>query len=65
VYRLTKDDPDFTADLRAFLSRNYDLKTVADYEIGLDAQISPEQALTALQQAKRFVAYIKAKLAAD
>jgi uncharacterized protein (UPF0332 family) len=56
LYRLTKNDPDFTADLRAFLSRTSDLKTVADYEIGPDARISPEQARVALEHAHRFVA---------
>jgi uncharacterized protein (UPF0332 family) len=64
LYRLTKNDPDFTADLRAFLSRTYNLKTVADYEIGPDAQISPEQARAALEHARRFVAYFTTKLAA-
>jgi hypothetical protein len=49
--------------LRAFLSRSYDLKAVADYEIGPDAQLSPEQARTALEQADRFVAYFEAKFA--
>jgi uncharacterized protein (UPF0332 family) len=63
LYRLTKDNADFTGELRAFLSRTYDLKTVAAYEIGPDAQISPEQARTALAQATRFVAYFEEKLA--
>jgi uncharacterized protein (UPF0332 family) len=63
LYRLTKSDPDFTADLRAFLSRTYDLKTVADYETGPDAEVSPDRARAALEQARRFVAYFTAKLA--
>jgi uncharacterized protein (UPF0332 family) len=65
LYRLMKHHPDFTTDLRAFLSRTYDLKTVADYEIGPDAQISREQAHTALEAARRFVAYFAAKLGAS
>jgi hypothetical protein len=45
------------------LSRAYDLKSTADYEIGPDADISPEQATEALLQAKRFVAWFETALA--
>jgi uncharacterized protein (UPF0332 family) len=62
LYRMTKDSADLDPDLRAFLSRGYDLKAVADYEIGPDAQTSPEEARIALLQAKRFVAYFSVKL---
>jgi hypothetical protein len=48
--------------LRSFLSRNYDLKAIADYETGPDAEVSPEVASMAVQQAKRFVAYFEAQL---
>jgi len=58
------NEVDFSADLRAFLSRTYDVKTIADYETGPDAQTSPEQARTALGQAQRFVGYFEAKLTA-
>jgi uncharacterized protein (UPF0332 family) len=34
LYRLTKDAAGFDRDLRTFLSETYDLKNVADYEIG-------------------------------
>jgi uncharacterized protein (UPF0332 family) len=62
--RLTKDDPDFTPDLRAFLAENYNLKTIADYETGPDAVVSPDRARTALDQARRFVAYFATMLRA-
>lgn len=64
LHRLTRDDPHFDAGLRSFLSRNYDLKAIADYETGPDAEVSPERASMAVQQAKRFVAYFEAILAA-
>jgi uncharacterized protein (UPF0332 family) len=32
--RLVKDDPRFDGELRAFLGRAYNLKSIADYEIG-------------------------------
>jgi hypothetical protein len=38
MYWLTKDDPGLAGDLRAFLSRTYELKTVADYEMGPEVQ---------------------------
>ena len=38
--RLTKDDPYFDFELRAFLGRTYDLKTIADYESGPDATLT-------------------------
>lgn len=63
LQRLTKDDIGFTPGLRAFLPRNYNLKSIADYEIGPDANVSLERATMALGQAKRFVAYFKAALA--
>ncbi|HLJ63643.1 MAG TPA: HEPN domain-containing protein [Stellaceae bacterium] len=36
--RLTKGDPRIPGDLRTFLSRSYNLKSVADYETGRRAQ---------------------------
>lgn len=65
LQRLTKDDLDFSASMRAFLPRNYNLKSIADYEIGPDATVSLERATMAVGQAKRFVAYFEAALAND
>ena len=42
LHRLTKDNPHFDADLRPFLSQTYNLKAVADYETGPEAEVSPE-----------------------
>ena len=61
--RLTKDDRRFAPDLRAFLSHAYNLKAIADYETGAGAEVSPEQAIQAFEQAKTFVARLASLLA--
>jgi uncharacterized protein (UPF0332 family) len=62
LHRLTRDDPPLDPGLRAFLSQNYDLKAIADQETGPDAEVSPELARHAQQEARRFVAYFKTVL---
>jgi len=57
--RLTKDDSSI-GELRAFLSRAYNLKALADYETGPGSEISPDRATKALADAKLFVAYLAA-----
>ena len=56
--RLTKDDPRFTAELRVFLGRSYQLKSIADYETGPDAKVTAARAREAIEMARRFVAAI-------
>lgn len=56
--RLTKDDPRFTAELRVFLGRGYQLKSIADYETGPDAKVTAARAREAVEMARRFVAAI-------
>lgn len=53
--RLTKDDKRFDPKLRVFLSQGYNLKTIADYETGPGAEVTPERAAEALETGKRFV----------
>jgi uncharacterized protein (UPF0332 family) len=53
--RLTKDDARVDHELRLLLSRNYDLKAIADYETGPDSEISAAQAAEAVESAGRFV----------
>ena len=53
--RLTKDDPHFDLELRAFLGRTFNLKTLADYETGPGSHVSPERAREAIHTARRFV----------
>jgi uncharacterized protein (UPF0332 family) len=59
LHRLTKDDPNFAPDLRAFLSQAYNLKAIADYETGPGSEVSPERAGNAVKTARRFVAYFE------
>jgi hypothetical protein len=59
IYRLTRDEPRFDDALRGFLSKAYNLKGIADYEIGPDAEVSPELARATTQDAQRFVAHIQ------
>jgi len=62
--RLTKDDPRFDIELRAFLGRTYDLKAIADYETDPGAEVTVEQAEQAIATAGRFIAAIEELLAA-
>ena len=57
--RLTKDDPTFDLNLRAFLGHAYNLKAIADYETGPGSEVSPEQAANAIKDGKRFVARMR------
>jgi uncharacterized protein (UPF0332 family) len=61
--KLTRDDPQLDAELRRFLPRSYDMKTVADYDTGPDAVVGPERASGAIETAARFVACIAELLA--
>lgn len=63
-HRLIRGDLDWDDSLRSFLSRGYDLKSVADYETG-DVGRSPEEIARAIATAKRFLAKIEAVLARD
>lgn len=53
--RLLKDSDEFDPELGRFLSRGYRLKTIADYEVGPDAEVSVEEAERAIATADRFV----------
>ncbi len=61
--RLTKDEPRFDLELRAFLGRTYDLKAMADYGIDPGSEVTVEQAQQAIATAERFIACIEAMLA--
>jgi uncharacterized protein (UPF0332 family) len=63
--RLTKDDPRFTPDQRAFLPQTYNLKALADYETGPGAEVTAERAASALEAAKKFIAHVAALLPAN
>jgi uncharacterized protein (UPF0332 family) len=61
--RLTKEEPSIDIELRRFLPQSFNLKAVADYELGPDAVIPTEQAAAAIETATRFVTCIAELLA--
>jgi uncharacterized protein (UPF0332 family) len=63
--RLTKDDERLAPDLRIFLSQSYNLKAIADYQIGPGAKVPAERAAATIEIGKRFVATIVASLTGD
>lgn len=63
--RLVKDDPRADVELRSFLGRSYQLKAIADYEIGPGSKVSAETARTTLQIARRFVECVTSLLPAN
>lgn len=56
--RLVRDDARFDNELRGFLGRAYNFKTVADYETGPGADVTPERALSAIAASDRLVQLI-------
>lgn len=62
--RATKEDSRFTPDQRIFLSRTFNLKSIADYETGPGSEISAGRAAKAVEEAKRFVEHVAGLLGA-
>lgn len=54
-HRLARGETRLDASFPAFLSQAYNLKAVADYELGPDADIPAERATAAIETAGRFV----------
>jgi uncharacterized protein (UPF0332 family) len=61
--RLTRADRRADPELRRFLSKSYEFKSVADYGVGPDAVTSVSQAADAIATAKRFVSHFRGLLA--
>ena len=57
--RATRDDPCFTPEQRGFLSKAYDFKAVADYDTGPIADVSSQEAVDALEAARKFVSTVR------
>ena len=55
LWKLTKDEPRFDAELHAFLGRAYSLKEIADYLTGPGSHVPEELARSAVTTARRFV----------
>jgi uncharacterized protein (UPF0332 family) len=56
--RFTRHEPRVDTELRQFLARSYDMKSLSDYEIGPYAELSKEQAVATITTAARFVACV-------
>ncbi len=52
-------DPQLGTELSSGLSRAYQFKEMADYEVGTIPPVSPEEATAALDTAKKFVAQVR------
>jgi uncharacterized protein (UPF0332 family) len=63
--RLTKDEPAVDREVRAFLSKTYNLKAIADYETGPGSNVTHQQAAEAIEAAKLFVSTLTALIAGD
>jgi uncharacterized protein (UPF0332 family) len=63
--RTTREDKSIDGDMRAFLSRAYNLKAIADYETGPGSEISRERAAVAVEAGKRFVALLAQRIEAS
>jgi uncharacterized protein (UPF0332 family) len=61
--RLARDEPRIDEELRQFLPQSYDMKTVADYDVGPDAVVAPDKAAEAIETATRFVERLEQILA--
>ena len=62
--QVAKNDPSIPAEVLPFLSRAYNLKSVADYETGPDAIVPVERATDAIAMAERFISVIEQSLSA-
>lgn len=62
--QLAKNNPGVPAELLPFLSRTYNLKSVADYETSPDAIVPVERSANAIAMAERFIAAVEQLLAA-
>jgi uncharacterized protein (UPF0332 family) len=61
--RLTKDDARIDQELRQFLPKAYDMKSIADYGVEPEIEVSFEQAEAAIETAARFVDCVATVLA--
>lgn len=58
-FRLTKEDPRADQELRRFLSRSYEYKSIADYGMGSEAVTSATEAADAVAMARLFLAHFR------
>ncbi len=65
ILRLTKDDPRFDLELRAFLGCAYNFKVTADYQTGPASRVSAEAARDAIETACRFAECVAGLVSLD
>ena len=53
--RLTRNEPRLGIELRQFLAQAYDIKSIADYGLGPDTDVSLDRAGAAINPAEEFV----------
>jgi len=53
--RLTRNEPRLGIELRQFLAQAYDIKSIADYGLGPDTDVSLDRAGAAINTAEEFV----------
>ena len=53
--RLTRNEPRLGRELRQFLAQAYDIKSIADYGLGPDTDVSLDRAGAAINTAEEFV----------
>lgn len=56
--RLTRSEPRLGPELRQFLPKAYDIKSIADYGLGPDTDVPLDRAAEAIDIAERFVSRI-------
>jgi uncharacterized protein (UPF0332 family) len=61
--RLTRNEPRLDAELRRFLPQAYDMKAIADYELGPGSDVPLDRASAAIETAERFIGCIAGILA--
>ena len=55
ICSVASDEPGLERGLASFLARAYNLKTAADYAVGVDVAVSASEATDAIDGAARFV----------
>lgn len=63
--RLALAESGLDGECRRFLARSYNLKAVADYEVGPDSEIPLDRAATAIAGATRFIQRLAEALGAN
>ena len=56
--RLTRNEPRLGVDLRQFLVRAYDMKSIADYGLGADTYVPLDRAGAAIETAEQFISRV-------